>query len=173
MDFLTEENRHPVYGEDNLPDPWEHPGIHMLQKACHPFLALDVEFWQINRASNAWGHFPVQAIALPANTEVTREITVFNDEWSGTVLEFVWELREGSLANHPLAEGRDAIESTPGFRKEVQIQFRTPRFNTYVFLTLRVFKDGVERFCDDLTCYETVGGENFKPEFNGEERKFL
>ncbi|MDO8685358.1 MAG: glycoside hydrolase family 2 TIM barrel-domain containing protein, partial [Clostridiales bacterium] len=33
IDFLTEENRPPVYGEDNLPYPWEHHGIKLLQKA--------------------------------------------------------------------------------------------------------------------------------------------
>ncbi len=98
-DFVTEENRHPVYGEDNLPDPWSHPGIRLLQAACHPLLAADGEFWKANRKCDAFGHFPVIAPVLPAKSRASRAITVFNDEFAGENLELAWELREGSPSN--------------------------------------------------------------------------
>jgi hypothetical protein len=164
-DFLTEENRHPVYGEDNLPDPWSHPGIRLLQKACHPLLALDVEFWKINR-DPATGHFPVTAPAMPANSAVTREITVFNDELASAEIELRWEVREGNPSNRPFAQGAVAWSIAPGFMQTVPITFSTPIFNTFVFLTLTVKKDGVERFRDDLTCFEVTGGVDFKPELS-------
>jgi hypothetical protein len=36
----------------------------------------------------------------------------------------------------------------------------------------KVKKERVERFSDNLTCFEVVGGEDFRSEFNGEERQF-
>jgi hypothetical protein len=42
-----------------------------------------------------------------------------------------------------------------------------------MFLTLRVIKGGVEHFVCERTCFEVTGGEEFRSEFNGEERKFL
>lgn len=32
-DFITEEKRAPLYGEDNLPDPWSNPQIQLVQRA--------------------------------------------------------------------------------------------------------------------------------------------
>ena len=56
---------------------------------------------------------------------------------------------------------------------KVSFSFDAPRFNTFMFLTVSVLKGGIERFTDDLTFYEISGGEDFKSEFNGEERVFL
>ena len=92
--FADRGNRHPVYGEDNLPDPWSHPGIRLLQTACHPLLAADAEFWKVNRKCDAFGHFPVIAPVLPAKSKATRTITVFNDELAGKDLELAWEVRK-------------------------------------------------------------------------------
>ena len=172
-DLLTEENRHPVYGEDNLSDPWAHPGIRALQEACHPNLALDYDFWWANRRSDAWGHFPTVAPTLQAGAEVTREITVFNDELSGPDLELAWALREGNLACRPLAQGQVRLHIEPGERGKAPVTFRAPKWNTVIFLTLRVYKAGAERFRSELTCFEVVGGVHFSSEFNGEERTFI
>ena len=172
-ELLTEENRHPVYGEDNLAEPWRHPGIRLLQQACHPLLACDVDFWQQNRLGCALGFFPTISPPLPADSSVTREITVFNDELSGTDLELRWEVREGHPDNWVLDHGVLPLTIVPGSRIPADITFRTPSINTQLFLTLRVWKDGVERFHDHLTTFEIVGGESFRSEFNGEERQFM
>ena len=43
----------PLYGEDNLPDPWSNPQIQLLQKAFNPVAAVDTAFWNANKLSNA------------------------------------------------------------------------------------------------------------------------
>jgi hypothetical protein len=171
-DFLTEENRHPVFGEDNLPDPWTHPGIQLLQTACHPLLAADVEFWKLNRKSDAHGHFPVASPQVQAKSRAQRMITVFNDDLAGEALELVWELREGSPSNWIFDKGAKRLELPPGSSRSTPIGFRTPRFNTFLFLTLKVLKNGQERFRDGRTFFEVVNGENFRPEFNSERPEF-
>ena len=172
-DFLTEENRRPVYGEDNLPDPWSHPGIQLLQQACHPLLAMDREFWRLNREGDALGHFPTMTPPVAANTTVTRTITVFNDDLAGEALELIWEVREGHRGNWIFDQGSVALRIPCGTRIETAITFHTPPINTYAFLTLRVYKDKRERFVDSLTCFQVIGGEDFRSTFNGEERAFI
>jgi hypothetical protein len=54
----------------------------------------------------------------------------------------------------------------------VPVEFRAPRFNTFVFLTFKVLKDGQERFRDPRTSYQVVGGVDFQSEFNGQARMF-
>ena len=172
-DFLTEENRHPVYGEDNLPNPFEHSGIKLLQLACNPILALDYDFWYMNRSSNAYGVFPVISPQIPCNSDVTRTITICNDDLAGEDLELNWELREGSLSNWVLEQRQTRLNIPVAGIKTIDITFRTPVFNSFVFLKFSVVKDGIIRFIDEHTVYETTGGLNFTSEFNGAERKFL
>lgn len=171
-DLLTEENRRPVYGEDNLPRPWEHPGIQLLQKACHPLLALDADWWRVNREGDAHGHFPVVSPTLPAKQRVTRTITLFNDEFHGSAFELHWQVREGHPANWVFDQGKTAHTIPPGGRLETPITFETPPINSTLFLTLRVRKDGVERFVCDLTSFTVTGGGDFTSDFNGKERIF-
>lgn len=171
-DFQTEENRHPVLGEDNLPDPWRHSGIQLLQTACNPLLAVDGEFWKLNARSDALGHFPTLSPKLPAREPATRNITVFDDDLAGDSLELIWELREGSPSNWVFDQGRVPLRIRPGFNQTVPITCRRPKFNTFVFLTLRVVKDGRTRFENTLSSYEIVNGVDFQSEFNGQEREF-
>jgi hypothetical protein len=98
-DILTEENRHPVYGEDNFSNPWENSGIRLLQKACSPVFAMDTEFWKLNREGDMLGHFPVKVIPVKAKSDITRRIAIFNDDLSDNDLELLWEVREGSPSN--------------------------------------------------------------------------
>lgn len=172
-DFLTEENRHPVYGENNLPDPWSNPGIKLLQKASNPFLAFDLEFWKLNCKCDAFGHFPVQYPTMKAKSQIEREITVFNDTFEDDKIQVLWEVHEGSPSNWILDKGIEDLEVTPGFMGKFNISFKAPIFNTFLFITLKVLKNGEVKFCDDLTCYEIVDGEDFRSEFNGQERTFL
>jgi hypothetical protein len=60
----------------------------------------------------------------------------------------------------------------PGFSREVPVTFHTPVFNTFVFLSLKVYKDGKQRFCDTHTCFEVVGCEDFRTELNPQEKIF-
>jgi len=167
-DFITEENRRPVYGEDNLPDPWNNPGIKLLQKACNPLLAVDYDFWKLNRKSNAMGYFPVTSPIVQAGSKVSRVIIVFNDDLSGNDVELLWEVREGGTSNRIYESGGIKLSIPIGFTAKTIVEFTTPVFNTFIFLTLKVVKDGEMQFCDDLTCYEVTGGRDFNMELSGE-----
>jgi hypothetical protein len=171
-DFHTEENRRPVYGEDNLPDPWALPGIRLLQKACGPLLAMDVDFWKQNKDSDAWGHFPTVAPKIAASSKISREIAVFNDDLAGNEIKFAWELREGSPSNDIWDDGAETLVIEPGYGKAIPVGLHMPNYNTFMFLALRLYKDGEERFSDGLTCFEVTGGVDFSPDFHREERVF-
>lgn len=97
---------------------------------------------------------------------------MFNDELSGNDLELVWELREGSPANWLRDRGSSALKIAPGQSVSSPITFKTPKFNTFLFLVLKVRKGGTVQFEDTNTCFEITGGEDFRSEFNGEERQF-
>lgn len=160
-DFTGEEGRHPEYGEDNLPEPWSFWKIQLLQKACSPFLAIDCHYWYINRKSNASGSFPVVTPAFKINSEVTREIVVFNDDFSGTDIELHWNIRTGSASNRIYDEGCIKLNITPGFMGRADITFKTPDFNNVLVLTLEVIKDGIIVFKDDATVYEAVDEKTY------------
>ena len=49
---------HPIYGEDNLPDPWANPTIKLIQNAFNPVATIDTAFWNANKMSDAAGVWP-------------------------------------------------------------------------------------------------------------------
>jgi len=136
-------------------------------------LALNLLKLTANRRSDAFGHFPVVSPKLPAKSRVTRNITVFNDEFSAGDILLRWDVREGSLSNWVCASGEVPLSVAPGEHKTVPVTFPTPRYNSYVFLTLTVVKNGEKRYTDSYSCYEVTGGEDFSLEINGEARVFL
>ena len=52
-------NTNPVFGEDNLPDPWSNPIITRISRAFNPVAVADVAYWDANHASNTNGDWPV------------------------------------------------------------------------------------------------------------------
>ncbi len=57
-DFTPEEGGHPVYGADNLTDPWSNPQIQRIQAAFNPIAAIDLPYWSASGASDANGDLP-------------------------------------------------------------------------------------------------------------------
>ncbi|MDO8685502.1 MAG: glycoside hydrolase family 2 TIM barrel-domain containing protein, partial [Clostridiales bacterium] len=161
QDFIGEDGKNPVYGEDNLPDPWTHPGINLIQKACNPLFAFDYEYWKINRKSNAAGSFPVITPQIRVNSQVTREIVVFNDEFSGNEVELYWNVKLGSVSNRIYDEGVITLDIGSGFMGKVVITFKTPEIRNILILTLVMKKNGVERFKDDTTCFEVMNEKDY------------
>ena len=153
-DFFGEEDRQPEYGEDNLPYPWSNPKLMLLQKACHPFLAFDYHFWEINKKSNAAGVFPVEVPVLTADTEITREIIIFNDSFCDKEIKLQWEIRLGSCSNEIFCNGSKLLHITPGFSVKELIKFKTPDKACVISLTLMVSGSGTCLFRDDSTVYE-------------------
>ncbi len=91
-DFTPEEGGHPVYGADNLPDPWSNPQIQRIQAGFNPIAAIDLPYWSASGASDSNGDFPLpQAVpAYSSGSTVTRNITVFNDDFTNTSVGFTW-----------------------------------------------------------------------------------
>ncbi|MEK8103903.1 hypothetical protein NKG94_00235 [Micromonospora sp. M12] len=56
-DFTTEEGTRPVYGADNLPDPWSNPQIQRVQAAFNPVAAVDLPYWSASGNSDSNGSF--------------------------------------------------------------------------------------------------------------------
>jgi len=159
-DFIGEDGRHPEYGEDNLPSPWNNPKLQLIQKACHPVFAFDYHYWLMNKESNAAGTFPVQTPVFALNTEVIREIVVFNDvlndDGIGSKAELHWNIRLGSSSNIVYQQGWTELDVAPGHNAKTYISFTTPGVGNVMVLSLEVRKDGVLLFNDDTTVYEAV-----------------
>jgi hypothetical protein len=160
-DFKGEEQRHPEYGEDNLPDPWANYKIQLLQKACNPMFAFDYNYWLINRKSNAAGAFPVETPLLKAGTEITREIIVFNDTFGSNEVELCWNVKFGSSSNVIYQYGTVTLDITPGYSLRTDITFTAPAHCGVIILTLEIRKDGNVLFYDDSTAYEAVDEKTY------------
>ena len=129
-------------------------------------------FWKLNREGDMAGHFPVKALQARAMSEAEIEVSIFNDDLCGSELELIWEAREGSPSNWLMDSGRVELLIEPGNSKEAVLMVKMPKFNTCVFVKLRIIKNAVIRYEDDFTCIECIEGEDFKSEFNGKERIF-
>lgn len=144
----------PLYGEDNLPDPWSNPHIQLLQKAFNPVAAVDTAFWNQNKLSNGAGEWPVAPSAIAAGAN-TRTLTVFNDTFAGTRLDVTWNLRQGAPDGAVVASGILAPDIAPGDRASVPISFTAPATTDLLYLDVRVEKPGEGvLFQDASTVYQ-------------------
>jgi glycosyl hydrolase family 2 len=138
----------PLFGEDNLPDPWSHPILMRIQRAFNPVLVADVDYWLANRMSNTTGDWPVVATTLPRNADVERNLIVFNDTFAGMNVDVDWEVRAEVPAGAIVSSGREAVDIPLGFASTRTIQIHTPLDGTRCTLVLRAQKDGVPLFED-------------------------
>src|SRR5437764_2815854 len=106
-DFTPEEGGHPVYGADNLTDPWSNPQVQRVQAAFNPVAAIDLPYWSASGVSDANGSFPLpQAVpGYAANATVNRTISVFNDDVTGTAVGFAWSAHLDSATGPVIASG--------------------------------------------------------------------
>lgn len=155
--FIAEEGRHPVYGEDNLPDPWNNRGILLLRHACSPVFAMDVDFWRRNRKSNAAGAFPADVPKIQPSSLVKRQIAVFNDLLQNKNLILQWAVYEGSFSNPPVAQGSENFTLQAGSCIVSEISFETPDAESnkkYIYLALDVYDCATKIFEDRYVCFE-------------------
>ena len=139
-----------------LPDiaaPWQNPNIQLLQQCYHPLAACDVEFDRTNSRSNNRGEWPVVKPTLPANGDVTRQVAVFNDEFTGEGITLAWELRQGGAHGNVLQHDAISLTIPPGEFRSSAITFHTPASGD-VALVLTVCKDGRERFREDKIVFQ-------------------
>src|SRR3954471_13606372 len=158
-DFSPEEGGHPIYGADNLPDPWSNPQIQRVQAAFNPVAAVDLPFWSASGNSDSNGTFPLpQAVPSYArNATVTRTITVFNDDFTNTAVGFTWTARLDNPTGTVVASGSTALTVPLGSRITQPVSFTAPASGSRVYLQLSTTKSGSPVFTDAVE-YFTLGG---------------
>ena len=163
-DFLTEENRHPVYGADNLPDPWSNSVVQRVQAAFNPVAAIDLPYWSASGASDANATFPLpQAVrSYSASSTVSRNITVFNDDFTGTAVGLDWSARLDSPTGTEVASGSTTLTVPLGSRTTHNVSFRAPASGSRVYLVLSTTKSGITTFRDSVE-YFTLGSAGPAP----------
>ena len=102
----------PLYGEDNLPDPWKNEQIQLLQKAFNPVAAVDTGFWDQNKLSDETGQWPLAPTTV-APGPVTRTLTVFNDTLAGERVNLTWKLHSGTPDGRVLTRGTVRADHPP------------------------------------------------------------
>ncbi|MGI5240480.1 glycoside hydrolase family 2 TIM barrel-domain containing protein [Dactylosporangium sp. CA-139066] len=158
-DFVPEENGHPIYGADNLSDPWSNPQIQRVQAGFHPLAAIDLPYWSASGMSDANGTFPLPSAvdSYGFNAPVTRTITVFNDDFTGTSVGLTWTARLDQPTGTVIASGSTTLTVPLGSRAAQPISFTTPGSGSRVYLTLSTTKNGATAFTDTVE-YFTLGG---------------
>ncbi|GAB3853960.1 RICIN domain-containing protein [Dactylosporangium cerinum] len=160
-DFVPEEGGRPVYGADNLTDPWSNPQIQRIQAGFHPIAAIDLPYWSASGISDANGTFPLpQAVDnYGYDAPVTRNITVFNDDFSTTSVGLVWTARLNQPDGTVIASGNTALNVPLGSRVTQPVSFTTPASGSRVYLTLSTTKNGATVFTDAVE-YFTLGANS-------------
>ncbi|MGH3415109.1 MAG: RICIN domain-containing protein [Actinocrinis sp.] len=149
-DFTTEEGRHPLYGADNLADPWSNPQIQRIQDGFNPIAAIDLPYWSASGKSDSNGDFPLpQAVAsYSAGSTVTRNITVFNDDFSNTSVGFTWTAYLNQVGGTVVASGNTTLTIPLGSRVTQPVAFTAPASGSRIYLVLSTTKGGTTTFTD-------------------------
>ncbi|MBB5896448.1 RICIN domain-containing protein [Kutzneria kofuensis] len=149
-DFTPEEGGHPIYGADNLADPWSNPQIQRIQAAFNPVAAIDLPYWSASGVSDANGTFPLSQAAdsYPYGSTVTRDVTVFNDDFTSTSVGFSWTARLDRPDGTVIASGDETLTVPLGSRVTRPVTFTAPTSGTRVYLVLTTAKSGSTVFTD-------------------------
>ncbi len=157
-DFTLEEGGRPIYGENNLSDPWANPQIQRIQAAFNPVAAIDLPYWSASGASDANGAFPLPDAVdnYDHGTTVTRTVTVFNDTLSDTSVDFTWSAHADTPDGPVVDSGSSTLSIPLGSRVNQQVSFTTPASGSKVYLVLSTAKGGTTLFTDAAQ-YFTLG----------------
>jgi hypothetical protein len=160
-DFTPEEGGHPIYGADNLSDPWNNPLIQRIQAAFNPIAAIDLPYWSASGASDTNGDFPIPAAvtAYPYGSAVTRNVTVFNDDFSNDSVALTWTARLDQPTGTVIASGTANLTIPLGSRATQPISFTAPTSGSRVYLVVSTSKSGSTTFSDTAE-YFTLGSSN-------------
>jgi ricin-type beta-trefoil lectin protein/glycosyl hydrolase family 2 len=160
-DFTPEEGGRPLYGADNLPDPWSNPQIQHVQTAFNPVAAIDLPYWSASGGSDSAGSFPLpQAVArYNPNATVSRTVTVFNDDLRDTSVDFSWTARLDSPTGAVIASNSSTVAIALGSRVSLPVSFTAPAGGSRIYLNLSTAKSGTTVFSDTVEYFTLNGGE--------------
>ena len=164
-DFTPEEGGHPIYGADNLSDPWSNPQIQRIQAAFNPIAALDLPYWSASGVSDSNGDFPLSS-AVPSyayGSTVTRNITVFNDDFATTSVGFTWTAHLDQPTGTVIATGTTTLTIPLGSRLTQPVTFTAPASGSRIYLVLSTTKGGTTTFTDAAEYFTLAGGSSGGP----------
>ncbi len=144
-----EQGGRPLFGEDNLPDPWSSPIITRIQRAFNPVAVADIAYWEANRLSDVSGNWPVSIETVSKGTKLTRKLVVFNDTFSGTSVDVSWEMHGETADGAIVDQGTTKLDIPLGSRTTPSISVTTPSSGTNAVLVLQSSKNGQVIFRDD------------------------
>jgi Glycosyl hydrolases family 2, TIM barrel domain/Glycosyl hydrolases family 2, sugar binding domain/Glycosyl hydrolases family 2 len=144
----------PVYGEDNLPDPWSSPIITRVQNGFNPVLVADQDYWEANKMSNNNGDWPTSVPPMAAGSSASRTLLIFNDTFAGTAVSVTWEVQGGSATGAIASMGTFNVDVPLGTMASHSINITAPASGSTFYLVLRAQKNGT-------TVFEETG-ESFK-----------
>jgi hypothetical protein len=144
--MTIEQGGNPVFGEDNLPDPWSNPSIKRNQQGFHPLLVADQAYWESNKMSNSNGDWPASVPAIAKGATRTTNLLIFNDTFAGTAITVTWEVRSDSATGTLGASGTLAVDVPLGSMVSKSITMTAPTSGSTCYLVLRAQKNGATLF---------------------------
>ena len=147
--MTIEQGGKPLFGEDNLPDPWSSPIITRIQRGFNPVAVADIAYWEANKLSDSSGAWPVSIEAVAKGTKLTRKLVVFNDTFSGTSVDVAWEMHAETADGAIADQGTTKLDIPLGSRTTTSISVTTPASGSNAVLVLQSSKNGQVIFRDD------------------------
>jgi hypothetical protein len=146
---------HPIYGEDNLRNPWTNPTLSLIRQAFNPVAAIDSDFWNINKLSDATGGWPTAPATISAGRN-NRALSVFNDTFAGDQLLLTWNLRAGSPTGTTVDAGLLRQRIPLGGHQQIPLTFTAPHTTQPLYLTIQVTKPGSGVLFRDASTVYTI-----------------
>jgi hypothetical protein len=91
-----------------------------------------------------------------AGSTISRAVTVFNDDFTGTAVGLDWSARLDSPTGTEIASGTTTLTVPLGSRTTHTVSFKAPAGGSRVYLVLSTTKSGVTTFRDSVQ-YFTLG----------------
>ncbi len=144
--MTIEQGGPPVFGEDNLPDPWSSPIITRIQQAFNPVLVADQAYWNANKMSDNTGTWPTVIPAMTKGDTASRTLAIFNDTFSGTAVSVIWEVHTDSATGTTASNGTLSLDVPLGSMATQSINITAPNSGSKFYLVLRAQKNGLTLF---------------------------
>src|SRR6185503_14888606 len=144
--MTIEQGGPPVFGEDNLPDPWSSPIIRRIQNGFSPVLVADKDYWEANKMSNANGDWPASVPTIAKGVTRATTLLIFNDTFSGTSVDVTWEIHSDSPTGSKGASGTFTVDVPFATMATKSVTITAPASGTKCYLVLRAAKNGTTLF---------------------------
>jgi hypothetical protein len=144
--MTIEQGGNPVFGEDNLPDPWSSQIIRRVQHGFSAVLVADKDYWEANKMSNANGDWPATVPSLAKGASRATTLLIFNDTFSGTSIDITWEVHADSATGTLGATGTLTVDVPFATMVTKSINITAPASGTKCYLVLRAQKNGTTLF---------------------------